>query len=292
MDLNQWRKHIDAVVSDEGQWVGILDEDGIPIVDVTSIISINAPETRLAASSVEVVVSVAQGAGMRLMDELVAEGMGTTDEEKRLVPASGPTRLLCVARPGERLAYTITHCVASGGAAPSQLTIHGVDLLDSLAWWPCPSIPLEWTKASFSPWTTDASGTKYAWPRKLARVEFGTAADGYTVKGPARDTIRHLVQDSFDAANHAMGWTAPHAAVDFSGLTDTSPEVIIRTTDDPIWDTISEPAQQAGIAIEVNLWWPGDPPVITRTADRTTTTTTTWPYPMQIVRITAPGTEG
>lgn len=292
MDLAQWRKHIDAVVRDEGQWVGILDEEARPILDVTSIVSITAPEARLATSSVEVTVSVNDGAGMRLMEDLVADGLGQLDAEKRLVPASGPARFLCVARPGERLAYQVTHSVATGGLSPSQLTIHGVDLLDSLAWWPCPSIPATWAAAKFSTWVTDASGAVYAWPRRLAPVEFATAADGYTVRGPARDTIRHLIQDAYDAVNKAMGWDVPHAVVDFYGGPDTSPETIIRTDDSPIWDTIAEPAKQAGIAIEVDLWWPGDPPTRTRTADRKSTVATTWSHPMQIVRVTAPGGEG
>lgn len=291
MDLAQWRRHIDAVVRDEGQWVGILDEEGMPILDVPSIIRVTAPEARLATSSVEVAVSVHDGAGLRLMEELIADGLGRVDAEKRLIPASGPARLLCVVRPGERLVYTVTHSVASGGLSPSEVTIHGVDLVDSLAWWPCPSIPATWAAADFAAWTTDASGTQYRWPRRLALVEFATAADGYTVKGPARDTIRHLIQDSFDAVNTAMGWDTPHAVVDFSGGTDTSPETIIRTDDSPIFDTIAEPAKQAGIAIEVDLWWPGDPAITIRTTDRTTTEATTWPYPIQIVRVTAPGGE-
>ena len=206
------------------------------------------------------------------------------------MPASGPTRLLCLVRPGERRVFAVTHAVAAGGLAPSTLTIHGVDLLDSLAWWPCPSVPIEWTKAKFSTWTTDASGVTYAWPRRLAPVEFATAADGYTVRGPARDTIRRLVQDSFDAVNTLMGWQEnPHAAVDYAGAADTSPEVIVRVTDEPLLDTIADTARTAGISVDVDLWWPGDPPVTIRTPDRESTVAASWPHPMQIVRIVAPG---
>lgn len=291
MDMMQWRAHIDQVVGDEGQWVGILDEDGWPILDLPAVVSITAEETRLTPGSAEVVVSVANGAGRRVLDELVADGLGAIDAEKRLVPASGPTRILCLVRPGERRVFTVTHAVVAGGLAPSTLTIHGVDLLDSLAWWPCPSVPLEWTNARFSTWTTDASGATYAWPRRLAPVEFATTADGYTVRGPARDTLRRLVQDSFDAVNMLMGWQDPHAVVDFAGGTDTSPEVILRVPDEPVLDTIADTARIAGISIDVDLWWPGDPPATIRTPDRKSTVATTWPHPMQIVRITAPGEE-
>lgn len=286
MDITDWRKHIDAVVSDEGQWVGLLDENGWPILDFPAVVTVNAPEARFTAGSVEVVVSVANGAGSRLMDELVADGLGVMDEEKRLIPAAGPTRLVCVVRPGERLVYTVTHTVAEGRAAPSQITVHGVDSIDDLAWWPCPSIPIQWTQQKFTEWTTDASGVEYVKPRPLARVEFGTAADGYTVKGPARTTVRNVVQDSLDAVNALMKWQQPGMVVDYSGGADTTPELLIRTDDSPLWDTIAEPAKQAGLSIEIDLWWPGDPPVTVRTSrENTVTHTTSWDYPVKIIRI-------
>lgn len=286
MDIADWRKHIDAVVADEGQWVGLLDENGWPIFDFPAVVSVNAPEARFEVGSVEVVVPVANGAGSRLMAELVADGLGGMDEEKRLIPAAGPTRLVCVVRSGERLVYTVTHTVAEGGAAPSQITVHGVDSIDDLAWWPCPSIPIQWAQQKFTEWTTDASGVTYAKPRQLARIEFGTAADGYTVDGPARTAVRHVVQDSLDAVNALMKWQQPGMVVDYAGGADTTPKLLIRTDDSSLWDTIAEPAKQAGLSIEIDLWWPGDPPVVIRANYETSITRQArWNYPVKIIRI-------
>lgn len=284
MELAEWRRHIDQVVEDEGQWFGILNENGYPIYEFGGIVNVSFPETRLAASSVEATVNVAPGD--RILDDLVGEGLGVVDDAGRLAPANGPLRMLCQIRPGERQVAYITHTVVEGTSSPSTLTIHGVDLLDALATWPCPSIPHEWGEHEFSEWSTDASNTKYATPRTLAQLPFATKADGYTVSGPARDTVRHLVQDSFDAVNALYGWSDAHAVVEFDGTPDISPRVVIRVNDDPVLDTVAEPARSAGLGIEVRLWWPGDKSVDTRSETvRGGWVHSSWSTPKLIVRV-------
>ena len=283
MELAEWRRHIDQVVKDEGQWFGILNEDGYPIYEFGGIVNVSFPETRLAASSVEATVNVSPGD--RILDDLVGEGLGEVDDAGRLAPANGPLRMLCQIRPGERQVAYITHTVVEGRGTPSTLTIHGVDLMDMLATWPCPSIPVEWGAHEFSEWTTDASNTKYTTPRTLAQLPFATKADGYTVSGSARDTVRHLVQDSFDAVNALYGWADAHAVVEFDGTSDDSPRIVIRVNDDPVLETVAEPARSAGLGIEVRLWWPGDKPVNTRSETvRDGLDYSSWSTPKLIVR--------
>ena len=284
MELAEWRRHIDQVVKDEGQWFGILNEDGYPIYEFGGIVNVSFPETRLAASSVEATVNVSPGD--RILDDLVGEGLGEVDDAGRLAPANGPLRMLCQIRPGERQVAYITHTVVEGRGTPSTLTIHGVDLMDMLATWPCPSIPVEWGAHEFSEWTTDASNTKYTTPRTLAQLPFATKADGYTVSGSARDTVRHLVQDSFDAVNALYGWADAHAVVEFDGTSDDSPRIVIRVNDDPVLETVAEPARSAGLGIEVRLWWPGDKPVNTRSETvRDGFDYSSWSTPKLIVRV-------
>ncbi|MER0069239.1 hypothetical protein [Corynebacterium sp. KPL3806] len=286
MDLVQWRSHIKQVVEDEGQWLGILNEDGLPFYELGQVSRVSFPETRLAASSVEVAVNVTLGD--RVVDDLVGEGLGKTSDEGRLVPATGALRMLClIRRGGERRVAYVTHTVAEGRYAPSVLTIHGLDLVDGLAAWPCPSIPVEWAGKEFKTWDTDASGIAYSKPRVLAQVPFATKADGYTVKGSARDTIRRLIQDSFDGVNALYGWgDDPHAVVEFDSSVDNSGQVLIRVNDDPVLETVAEPARSAGLGIEVSLWWPGDTPVRVRVSrDPEQFEVRSWAHPVQVVRI-------
>lgn len=289
MELSQWRDHIAVVVRDEGQWLGVLDEDGLPLYELGGVVSVSFPEQRLSASSVEVVLAVAPGD--RVMDDLVGEGLGMQDAEGRLVPAAGATRLLCLVREGERRVATVTHSVADGTGGPSTLTVHAIDLIDGLSWWPCPSIPLEWVNTSWSEWSTDAAGVPYEQPRTLAQVPFATKAFRYTMDGKAVTVVRDLVQDSFDAVNELYGWVDdPHAVVEYTDEPDTSKRVLVRVNDDPVMDTVGEACRSAGVDVEVRLWWPGDPAVRVRTARADGDSPArfeerVWPHPVQVVRV-------
>ncbi|KXB52723.1 hypothetical protein [Corynebacterium sp. DNF00584] len=284
MDLTNWRKHIDRVVADEGQWLGILDENGLPLLELGGVISVTFPKARLTASSVEVEVSVQPGD--RVLDELVGNGLGVQDSTGALVPANGPTRLLMMVRSdGQRRAATIIYTVVAGKSAPSTLTIHALDLLDGLAWWPCPSIPAEWKRAAFTEWRTDASGVTYVLPRELAQVRLATKADGYTMDGPAVSTVRNLIQDSLDAVNKLYGWdNQPHAVVAYDTQSDTSDRVLIRVNDDPVLDTVASACKVAGVGIDVSLWWPGDPPILCRNSVETVAAHS-WAHPIQIIHV-------
>lgn len=284
MDLAQWRKHIDQVLADEGEWIGVADEDGYPIYELVGEVSF--PESHLQAESAEITVNVEPGD--RVLDDLVGDRLGVMDDSGRLVPANGPTRLLVVERSGRRRAATITHTVATGGVTPSRLTIHAVDLLDGLSWWPCPSIPLEgWEMGKWEEWSTDASGEKYAQPRELAALKFATKLTNYAVRGKARSVLRDVVQDSFDAVNTLYGWGEdPHAVVDWSGPEDDTGEVALRLTDDSVWDSIAETARSAGLGVYVDLWWPGDDWIMVRKGgDGGTFEDVAFPRPIQVVRI-------
>ncbi|HAT1360257.1 MULTISPECIES: hypothetical protein [Corynebacterium] len=286
MDFKSWRKHIDQVVEDEGYWVGLADENGYPLLDIPPFESLTLPRTRLATSEFEFLVHAP--AGSPINDDLVADGIGVQDQEGRLIPAKGPTRMLIVVTPGNpRLSYFVNISSLSGISAPDQLTVKGVDGLDCLAFWPGVSIPVEVEKATFSDWSTDASGIQYEKTRRLARVPLATVADGYTLYGKARTVIRRFIQDSFDAVNALMGWTGDeHAVVDFGGGPDTTSEIYLRTSDDYVWDTIAGPAKNSGLYVHVDLWWPGDPAVTVR-KDRASgeTVSKTWERPMLIVRV-------
>lgn len=284
MELSQWRKHIDRVVQDEGQWVGIADENGYPIYELVG--KINFPESHLQAASAEITVNVEPGD--RILDDLVGDSLGQMDAAGRLVPANGPARLLVLVRPGERRAAIVTHVVVTGQATPSQVTVHGVDLLDSLASWPCPSINLEgWEMAKWQQRKTDASGVRYGKMREMAQLQFATKLYRYAKRGTARDVLRVIVQDSFDSVNKLYGWQdSPHAVVAFGGAKDSSGEVALRISDDSVWETIAETARAAGLTIDVELWWPGDPAIQVRADhDGKQTKAKTFTHPVQVVRI-------
>lgn len=285
MEWPQWRKHIDHVVHDEGRWVGLCDGWGKPIMRMPPHISLTAPESRFAPGALELTVrTMTDGVVSPVVDHMVAEGLGVFDETGKLVVKDNIVDMIVVVRPGMRRGYVTSYPTAQGGAtAPTTLKIQGTDLLDRLQVWPCPSVPQSWLPNQ-ELWTGDV--VEYTHPRELATMEMATTADGYTMSGPAEATIKTLIQDSLDAVNLQNGWTdTPHLVVDMTPTGIESPPVTIRVDDQMISDTVFPWAQMSGVNIRVDLWWPGDEPVLIRTPDRQSTHLVSWTRAIGVIKV-------
>lgn len=267
MDWDNHRKHRDAVARDHGQWVGLCDQDCVPMHDLPPTMELTAPETRLAPQSLQVKIAARSRAGVTnpVVDELIAADLGRVDTQGQLIPANNKTRFIVVERPGvPRRAYTVTHAVAEGiGVAPAVLTIHGTDMLRLLSGIPAMSAPTTWT----GEWTTftrdwagpENQGITFSTPRDLAGMKLVTVADGATIEGPAEDTIRRLVTESLTAAFRVAGVTDHPIQVVPTPTGVPSPRVLIRPTDKPLWEEIAPIALASGVRITATMWWPGDP---------------------------------
>lgn len=292
-DWSAWRSHIDQVVADHGQWVGLCDPDGVPVMDLP-VSTLDARATMRQAANGELSMPTIGRFGQvhKAVDLLVADDLGAVDEDGELVPRTGPQMMLVVARRGGRSGYMITHPISPVDAfrPPERLTIPSVDLLSSLEFWPAPSVPSSWLP-EFDDWTEDAAGP-YDVPRVYAPVEFAAAADGYTIGGTAEEpmsaemVVKTTIQDSLDAVNHMMGWTGDeHMVVDWEPSGLPSPPALVRVDDRPLLDTVQDVAANAGINISVDLWWPGDGAVLVRDADREGAALTVWDRPIGVVRV-------
>lgn len=251
-------RHRAQVIEDHGQWVGILNENGEPIAELTSIAELTAPETRNQPTSMTCVINLEGDNTHLAVTELIAN-LGTTDAQGRLIPANTNTRLLAIQRAAmPRRVFRITHVVARGGLhGPSSLQVHGVDELDVLAGLPCPSVP--------SSWTSDVRIIDRDWaqlwrmPRLMAEIQIAEVSDGFTVSGPAEETIRRLIDESLQAL-----WRVtkvkndPPVVVSPSETSRKSPVVLIRPADGSIWEEVSPTALAAGVRVSVRMWWPGD----------------------------------
>lgn len=285
-DWNSVQTSVKQVIRDRGQWIGLLNEDWEPIAELEPTL-FQETDTRLAAPEVSLTLP-GRDSGSRVslaVDELVAEDLGVFDERGYFRAKNDVARSICVAREGYRQAFFIPYLDAEGQRAPESLTVEAAGLLSLLEAWPCPSIPESW-RGQWSTETGDAGVEKYDRERELSLVEMATRADGYTVNGPAEPTIQNLIQDSLDAVNSHMGWTAdPHMVVDMASTGRTSPEVMIRVEDDLVLPTVDESARLAGVNISVDLWWPGDETVLVRDSDRKNVSKKEFPHPVAVVRV-------
>lgn len=262
-DWKAHRAHREAVVRDEGQWIGLADENGDPLMDLPTAVKMEAPATRLTPGSLELTLQVRDGSGVvhPVVSELVADRLGMVEPGGVFVPADGPARLVVVERPGERRAYKVKFAVAAGdGVSPQTLTIHALEVLNVLWELPCPTSRLSWRRDGYK--TLERDPVKpFERPWEIAQLTFGAQADGFSDEGPAEATIRQIITNSIDAVAEHEGWEIPHVVVDQAATGRPSPHVVIQRTDDFIGDTVSEPALLSGVNITADWWLPGDPPV-------------------------------
>lgn len=276
MDVKEWqmfRQHREWVAEAEGQWVGLLDENAVPLMDAPPVVSLSAPSTRNAPTSLRLVVVVRSQDGVvhPFVDELIAEGV-SNDEQGRLVPVVDRTRFVAVQRPGTPVrVYRVTHAVAAGPfEAPDRLEVHGTDMLAMLNRFPCWSAPTTVT-GDFRRFTRDWVGPEnvastFVKPRELSDVKFVSAADGATLSGPAERVIRDVIRTSLEASWRATGDSSvvadPPVVVASSGSGRVSPNLVFRPSDGPLLDEISALATAAGVTVSARMLFPGDDPPV------------------------------
>lgn len=271
------KKHRDAVVRDEGQWVGLFDERAEHIMVLPPLLSMDAPETTNIPVSFRATVVVRTPGGEidPLVEELFANGISSerADSEGRMELSLRATRFVVVARPGILRAYRITHVVVSGdgNVPPGQMEIHGTDMLMELnrhiAWTAPTTVSGKYTRFTRDWKGPENLGMLFTRPRELQDVKMVTTADGVTLgdgKG-AEETIRYAIARSLETGWKAAGVPEviadPPIVVDPNGSGLRSPEVLVRMTDEKLLDTLAPVAARAGVRISARLWLPGDPAV-------------------------------
>ena len=279
VDWDSYRLHRAQVVADQGQYVGLLDENCEPLMDCPPVVTMTAPQTKNAPTSLrmQLAVRALDGSVHPICDELVAQGLSSARgswldldaEGKALTTSLDASRYVLVEREDVRRVYQVTHVAAEAGRElPSMIEINGVDLLKKLALVPCFSAPTTVT----GKWTTftrdwagpENVGVMFSKPRDLQDFKLVTVADGVTVDGDAEAVIRRLVSESLEATWKAMGpevVEAPPMVVDPTPSGVKSPYILIRPTDRPVLEEVSAQAMASGIALNVDLWLPGDAPV-------------------------------
>lgn len=271
IDWTAHRKHREQIIADTGQWVGLLDADGAPLMDLPPVVSMVAPEARGDPGSLELTVLCRSSHGIihPVVTELIAKQLGVLNPEGKLVPVADQTRFVAIERAGvPRRVYWVTHTVARGDAdAPATLTLHGVGLTKLLSRFPAMSAPATWQQ-SFKRFERDWVGPEnttlvFSTPHQLAGMKMVTVADGATLDGPAEATIRRLIAESLDAAFRVAGITKDlpiQVATTPTGR--PSPRILLRPTDGPLLEEIAQPAAAAGVIITARMWWPGDLPIV------------------------------
>lgn len=271
-DWENHKKHRDQVIADQGQWLGLLDENATPMMDLPPVMEMRMPEATNdpASGMVKLRVQSASGIVHPVIHQLIADGLGKTDDVGRLVPLSEATRFIAIERAGSRRVFRVEFAVAEGGAgAPSVLAVHGTDMLKTLARFPAMSGPTTWT-GKWTKFTRDWAGpenvgVQFEKPRDLQDIKMVTVADGATEQGAAEPLIRKIISDSLAATWRAIGrkdlLADPPVQVDPNPSGRKSKNILIRPTDRSIWEELAPLAAAAGVSISAAMWWPTDAPI-------------------------------
>lgn len=266
------KKHRDQVIADQGQWLGLLDENATPMMDLPPVMEMRMPEATNdpASGMVKLRVQSASGIVHPVIHQLIADGLGKTDDVGRLVPLSEATRFIAIERAGSRRVFRVDFAVAEGGAgAPSVLAVHGTDMLKTLARFPAMSGPPTWT-GKWTRFTRDWAGpenvgVQFDKPRDLQDIKMVTVADGATEQGAAEPLIRKIISDSLAATWRAIGredlLADPPVQVDPNPSGRKSKNILIRPTDRSMWEELAPLAAAAGVSISAAMWWPTDAPI-------------------------------
>lgn len=273
VDWDGFKAHREAVAQDEGQWVGLLDENAHPLMDCPPVVSLNAPRTRNVPTSfrAEMTVQSQDGVVHPIVDELVAEDLANVDAFGQLIPVVNQTRFVAVQRHGTApRVYKVSHALSGGrSAGPSTLEVHGTDMLAQVNNYPAWSAPTT-VSGEFTRFTRDWAGPEnvgvmFEQPRDLQDVKMVTVADGATLSGPAESVIRGVLTTSLETSWVATGRQEiidnPPVVVDQAPSGLYSPELWIRPTDRPLLDEVSSLALAAGVTVDACMWFPGGEPV-------------------------------
>lgn len=267
IDWAAHKKHRTYVASTEGSWVGLVDKDGTPIMDLPPLIELDAPETRLVPESAKLTMLIRspQGVMHPVVNHLIAQDFIKVDNQGQLVPLTDETHFIALERPGApRRMFRVSHAPGEiRGSSMTKLTVHANDLLRMLSLIPAASAPLTWT-GEWTRFERDWAGPEnigqvFESPRDLQDIKLATVADGATIEGPAEETIRRLVSESLAAAFKAAGVTDHPIRVVPRTSGKTSRRILIRPTDKTLWDEISPLALAAGVKVSASMWWPEDP---------------------------------
>lgn len=268
---NEWKQlkdHMQAVAEKANACYVLLDADGQPVGEFVPL-SVDSTQANLDFGETAFTVDLGDGSG--LWNPVVERYFPQWGNEEAThdIPVDsgvGVHFLLLIQGPGgerDRQAATVEYVTLDGDeSGPKTLTLHAMDILGALQFCPCPSVPYTW-KEPYKKWRNDA-GKPYRVGRELSPMQMATMATNHTLRGPAVPVIARCIQESLDARDRVREWWAdPSEVVEYptDRFRDVGPTVLVRRSDDSVWDTIAPVCRNAEVTVTARLWLPGDKPI-------------------------------
>lgn len=278
MDWDDWSKHVDYVVRERGQWWGLGDADGNPILTLPDATTdgVTVPEQWMDSPDVSFTMPAMTPAGeqQRAYQLLIADDLDHIDTSGRL--EVNPTLYTLLAawrgKDGEIVRRGGVIITASAedpdnDGLPQTMTISALNAADVWNTIFAVSWPAAWWAAEPYEKTTDESQLPYSRSWSMARIEMAGQAMFRWKEGKAGFVIRRLAQESLDAMMMTQAdpdgtrWVDDQFHVVEVPEVDTTPVISLDAADGSLWDTVAAQARNAGVILGARVWWPGDPAV-------------------------------
>ncbi|APT84514.1 hypothetical protein [Corynebacterium aquilae] len=274
MDWVAFKKHREQVIKDQGQWCGVLDQDGVPVYEMPAIISETTPQQRLELADAQVLVDISpvQGEPHPLLS-ILAESLWD-DWRNQPGVALKETRFWCVENAAGRRVYKVAFIVLRGeGELPESMEINAQEVLGLVNGFVSVAYTGNWRDAtgknkfrSFDrDWAADehGQGGDFKKPRLMRAIEMPDRADGFTRAGGATAMVRRVLKESIEACYQGVGMTDPATwgVVVADPLTPDPADdlhVKIHPGYGPLWDEVAPVARMAGVKVLARFWLPGD----------------------------------
>lgn len=259
VDWAQHRAHREAVKSEHGQWVGLLDKNWEPIMDIEDWEEAEwgAVFADVGNMTMTLPGEIAPGVENPVVDYLLRNSLRTLDQTRRLDSLIHESFHVAVERPGlRRRCYKILDLEPKGGDAntPATLTISGVDSIEHLKHLPLWADPSNRSKVVQLQWEDRQDGTA----EKVSRKLIGRNLIGYQQPSILGTTFG-WTNSYTDPAQWKKFNPTMHPIICSPVMSGNKSEwCLVSARWDNAWDLMKATWQAAGLLPIAWLWLPGD----------------------------------
>ncbi|WP_313548335.1 hypothetical protein [Corynebacterium sp.] len=265
----QYRAARQTVMRDTGQFVGILDKDWQPVMEIEDWTSFEATASygETGNLTLELPGSLDNGTANPVTDFLIAADIKDFSDADNLEKLFHESVHIIIERPAgtgkqARRVYRLTGIDAAGGSErPETVTVYGVDLIEHLKHIPLWADPSNHSKVAQLQFSDRQTGTVEEVSRKLI---------GRNLMGYQQPSMLHQLFDGKAGSWSMTGdyslparWTSlqpnMHSVICtpvISGL--PSERCFVEARWDNAWDLLKASWDAGGVMPTVDLWLPGD----------------------------------
>lgn len=252
------RAHRWQVMREHGQWVGLLDRDWRPVMDIEDWQSAEWPGLFAETGSMQMVFDghLADGSRNPAVEHLLMNDLQNLDDAGSMEQLFHSGVHIAVERPGlPRRVYRVLDMSPEGGVDfPTKMTVTGMDLMEHLKHIPLWADPSNRSRIVQLQFADIQQGQAEEVSRKLV----GRNLIGY--QQPSLLSSMFSWTDSYSNPSQWSGFNPNLHPVIVSPLRSGLPSewTVVEARWDNAWDLLKATWDAAGILPTAELWWPGD----------------------------------